>query len=1609
MARTYLAGEAAVKLLPNAANFHHQARADIKKGGAINAPVKLVADATGFRTEARDRLKAGPQITHKVRLVADATGFHTEAQKKIDMGRPLTAKVRLTIDRGNMTQEIAAIKAHLAATNFKVKVGIDLDTAGARADIARLTRDRTMKINLRVDNRTFIDQSITYIFNDIDNAVTNVNGGLGKMFRLARPAMYAMAALAAVDMIPLVSVLAKAVGVLGLVPAVAGAAGAALGTLLVGSTGIMDAFKAVNKVSEAKLTDPAKTAQQVAAAQNRIASAERSLGRAQKDSLKAQKDLNDERKMAVRRLRDMNDAVDMSVFDEEDAAIAIERAKINLRDVYANGGTYLDERQARSDLGRAMEAYDQLTKSNSDLRKDTEAANKAGVEGDAQVVAAKDAVVDANERILEAQENVNESMDSFNEKVDQSTTEVGELDKAMANLSPNAQDFVNKIRGLGGMWQEFRMGVQDNLFAGLGDSVVSLATTYMPILEKGFGGIATAINGGILRFFDRLQTVGAQENFAKIFENTELAIGPFIDAIGLLLEGLGNLAAVGSEFLPGLSNDFKDTMQDFADWSGSEEGQNQFRTFLTEALDAFRQVKDLFLAIGGVIGGIFKSSETTGKSMIESLTENLNKFADWMEKNPDAMGKFWTDVRDTVNDIIKAIETAITLADKVQKLMDRVYPEGGLGEAGVGAAGAALDGDVVGFGKSIGKIGGEGAQSLGKAFGVPGLGPLTGWAWDKGKQNFGSVWNWGKNLFGSGAESFQERRYGTGGTGGGGLGSIGGRGRGAGGMTEEEFNQLLEERTGKDGTGNFLLDIPVLKDNFDKAKAAFTDLKNHGVDAWDGMSTKIGSLIDGLTGGGFTRLKDGLTSVGKSILGTTDQGQIDWGNLDNKVGSVVVNVVDKVFPGFKTGLQGVKDFASSIVEGFNGDWTKLKGYAAAPVNWIIENVINGALKNAWNTVASVIPNLPKWEGVAPLDIGQNNDGSGQGGFSKPLAGMWTGGVVPGYTPGRDPYVMGVSGGEGVIRPEATKALGSEWIDGVNMASRRDGVAGAKRFIGGYAMGGIVQAGAEITSPIQQAMWDAVRTAFPLAQLTSGTRYEDVGSGFDNHMGQRAIDLAGPMTDIARWIYQLNQKQPVLELIHAPLDGWENLKDGAPLNYGAGTDADHYDHVHWAMDSIVGNDGKLISASPGGAVGRAGGGGLLSAARGAAASAFQTAVAGIRNSIPDFGGSAMGKIPGAMFDAVVGGLSGLISGSGGGGGAFSGGGIPGTGPIVDQVKAEFAKYGWDKEPYWSAMDWIIGKESSWNPTARNPNGGAFGLFQFLGSTKDQYLPDENPNPGIQGAAGARYVKDRYGDPLAAKAFWENNGWYDQGGIANGIGMMPKATIAPERVLSPAETAAFQSMLPFLMKLWNVKSSDDPLAVNIEQLKGKDWPTTADTQNRDVIEGSAYGQDLQGAAIDKNTGEYLPENNTPGSTYGPTVAQPLPPAFSTTQEGKLAMSLAGMGGDLGFGAQAAKLQSKEDAVMGIMQGIAGATAAAAGGPEAFAAHVLSTQGAAAAQIGKNFAEYIPSAAGGMIESAASMIMGPFAGATINTGMSKDQVREIAEDGMNRQMRRTNPRRR
>jgi hypothetical protein len=75
--------------------------------------------------------------------------------------------------------------------------------------------------------------------------------------------------------------------------------------------------------------------------------------------------------------------------------------------------------------------------------------------------------------------------------------------------------------------------------------------------------------------------------------------------------------------------------------------------------------------------------------------------------------------------------------------------------------------------------------------------------------------------------------------------------------------------------------------------------------------------------------------------------------------------------------------------------------------------------------------------------------------------------------------------------------------------------------------------------------------------------------------------------------------------------------------------------------------------------------------------------------------------------------------------------------------------------------LVGRESAWNPKAKNPKSTAYGYGQFLKSTKAEYERKygiKYSSPLNQLILTLHYIKDRYGNPVNALRFWDEHNWY-----------------------------------------------------------------------------------------------------------------------------------------------------------------------------------------------------------------------------------------------------------
>ncbi|EGD24650.1 tape measure protein [Prescottella equi] len=601
--------------------------------------------------------------------------------------------------------------------------------------------------------------------------------------------------------------------------------------------------------------------------------------------------------------------------------------------------------------------------------------------------------------------------------------------------------------------------------------------------------------------------------------------------------------------------------------------------------------------------------------------------------------------------------------------------------------------------------------------------------------------------------------------------------------------------------------------------------------AWDGLGAGISWVWENVIRPAWDGLKAALQAVG-DFFGWVWNTLIKpvWDALGAGLNWVWENVIKRAFDGITGGLGIVQDAFSKAVGFIEKVWDGVRAAVAKPIKFVIDSVYNNGIRAAWNKVAGFV-GLGELEEYKPDWLGAYASGTS---------------VLPGYSPGRDNMrfvstdgraAIDLSGGEGIIRPEVTATLGTHWVDGVNAAAARGGRSGVARYLGGYANGGVVD-----------SLVSLVREHFPMMTITDTYR----PGAADHHGSGLAIDFSNgydstpEMRGAAQWFHD-NYGPQLLELIHSPFDG--NIKNGQDVGdgfgyYGADIMAQHRNHVHVAAADPLGDpDGS--------------GGSLLSRAWGAITRGlrwtveklFDAVMDPIGNAIPDFGGSMIGQFPRKAFDTLKDKAKEFLLGKADekSSGSYGGGAEQWRSMMIEAYRNQ----GYDPTP--AKIDaWIrqIASESGGDPNIAqqivdvNGTGEAagVGLGQMIPSTwaayRDPSLPDDRRDPWAMTNAMVRYGEQKYGDSLL-DVIGKGHG-YDRGGIANGIGLMPKKILEPERVLDPAQTAAWEALVPHLIDVEAAMEMFDGLVSDLDAALAKVPGSAFEEHSRDTLDFFGLGK-------------------------------------------------------------------------------------------------------------------------------------------------------------------------
>lgn len=215
----------------------------------------------------------------------------------------------------------------------------------------------------------------------------------------------------------------------------------------------------------------------------------------------------------------------------------------------------------------------------------------------------------------------------------------------------------------------------------------------------------------------------------------------------------------------------------------------------------------------------------------------------------------------------------------------------------------------------------------------------------------------------------------------------------------------------------------------------------------------------------FNRWVETMENAPKQFRKAKDVMSAIWDNITDKT-STAWGAIKGVFDKFKDGINSICSTFERAASGIGTAWTKIQQFVAKPIVAVIRFVNDGIIDS--------LNKVLKWAGVGtigriPIPNNLARAAAGYGPVSVtggPNVAMAGGGVLPGYSPGKDnlffkgnKFDLALAGGEAIMRPEWTRAVGKDFIDSMNATARTGGVGGVRKALG-FRSGGVLPMGGD---------------------------------------------------------------------------------------------------------------------------------------------------------------------------------------------------------------------------------------------------------------------------------------------------------------------------------------------------------------------------------------------------------------------------------------------------------------------------------------------------------------------------------------------------------------------
>lgn len=1033
--------------------------------------------------------------------------FRTNLIAQVEAAQASLPAIEITADTDPARRELDRYRAELEAIPNRLRTDANFDDAAAVARIEelRLNLDRLAARRVDVDVRAdaarasaelavvgaeveALDAKRVNIGVDTSSARGSVLALGVALASLAAPALPVIAAGAGAIVSAFTAAtasvgafaLAAAPGIKNVVAAMQAQTAAANSTRKATSAqanaGVTAAQQALTMAGAEQALASARrsAATSIANAEDGVTRAERSLTDAQKAEKQAQDDLTAARKDAADQLAALDSQLANSALDQRAAQLSVDEAKAALDAANApnSTATALQRRQAQLDYDTAVQRLKDQTQKTKDLQASAAAERKAGIEGSDVVKQAEDKLAQAHrntadqaaalakaqtavgdaeaqaaDSIRSAQRGIESARLSASKVTVQAATKEDAYQKALSRLSPTARDLFDAIAGPRGLKSAFS------------DWSKTLQPEVLPLFTRGVESAKTSLPGltplvltaadGLGKLYDKASAELKTPFWSGFKQDIKTSAEPALIGLGVAFGNVfKGMAGVVDAFLPhmqGIAANMDRITGRFANWGSNLKGSPGFEAFLEYVKENGPRVAQYIGQILTIVTDVGRDIQPVTEAFLGPLLNGL----EWMAENmPEVIqlvyalylgSKLLALGWGAVAVAVGIFDTAMTIAS-----LETWSFAAALAATGISEIILLIEAAVVVLALGLYELwtrAGWFRDGLKAAW--KGIEVASMWMWKVVlKPTFdaiatafvavgdAAVWLW-KNAIKPAWDAIQlGARY----------------------LITALLTILI--------TPFYIVITQVLapvvlwlwthafKPSFEAIGGAAGWLwKNALKPAFDAIGKAWHALY-------VETIKPTADGFKLALKGTGDAGSWLWTHALKPAYDAISGATKTLWnvgvkPWFDQLKKGVGLVATAFdlaKQGIQKSWSQLSGIAKTPVKFIVDHVYNEGIEPVWNAVAKIT-------GVKTL--------------GKVDTSKWaTGGVLPGYTPGRDPHQfysptggrLELSGGEAILRPEVTAAIGAPFVYAINAIAQRRGVSGVKAALGGshaYFGGGIV--------------------------------------------------------------------------------------------------------------------------------------------------------------------------------------------------------------------------------------------------------------------------------------------------------------------------------------------------------------------------------------------------------------------------------------------------------------------------------------------------------------------------------------------------------------------------